>query len=261
MSLLKLLGIFLSLVLAVPVLILIYMGFFVFKSPQAFSMSFIDGVILTLLSSATAVFVDFILFTPLSYYLSRNNDFLADTLANVPASIPHPIVGVALVFLDSNYTPIGVFLEKLGINFFDSYPGLTAALVIVSAPIYIQSLKGFFDSLPRSYENYARSLGAGELRTLFSVVLPMSYKGMITSLLIAMSRAMSEFGSIAIIAYYVLNPPFNGVTPAPILIYEYFGYYGPKVAVTASAIMITIGIVLLLSIRVIQRKIGGAAGI
>ncbi|EWG07143.1 MAG: sulfate ABC transporter permease CysU [Candidatus Aramenus sulfurataquae] len=261
MRILKAIGIFLALLLSLPVLVLVYMGFFVFNSPQAYSSTFLEGVLLTVTSSATAVAVDFALFTPLSYYLSRNRDLIADSLADVPASIPHPIVGVALVFLDSPYTPIGDFLRSLGINFFDTYLGLTSALVVVSAPIYIKSLKSFFDSLPRSYENYARSLGAGELRTFLAVVLPMSYKGIVTSLLVAMSRAMSEFGSIAIIAYYVLGGPFNGVTPAPIQIYEYFGYYGPGVAVTASAIMIVIGLAVLATVRVVQYKLGGAAGI
>ncbi|EZQ06928.1 sulfate ABC transporter permease [Candidatus Acidianus copahuensis] len=250
----KIIGIFLAIVLVVPVFLLIYMGFFVFRSPQAFSTQFMSAVELSLVSSATAAIVDFALFTPLAYYISRFNDFFTDSLVDIPASIPHPVVGIALVFLDSPYTPIGKFLLSLGINFFDSYTGLVAALVIVSAPIFIRSMKNFFDSMPRIYEEYARSLGGGTGRIFLRVVLRNSFRGIISSSLISMSRAMSEFGSIAIIAYYVLSGPFAGVSPASILIYEWYGYYGTDVAVTASAIMIVIGIIVLTTIRILQYK-------
>ena len=40
-----------------------------------------------------------------------------------------------------------------------------------------------------------------------------------------MIRAMSEFGSIAILAYYILQGPFKGVESASVLIYQYYGYY------------------------------------
>ncbi|BDC19768.1 ABC transporter permease [Acidianus sp. HS-5] len=247
----KILGIFLSLLLSIPVLFLIYMGFFVFRSSQAFSQTFYSGVELSVLSSAAAAGVDFVLFTPLAYYLSREKDFLTDSLVDVPASIPHPIVGVALVFLDSPYSPFYGVLKGLGINFFDTYCGLIAALVIVSAPIFIRSMKNFFDSMPRVYEEYARSLGAGAGK-VYLMVMRNSLKGALSSALTSMSRAMSEFGSIAIVAYYVLYGPLAGASPASILIYEYYGYYGPKVAVTASAIMIVVGIVILVSLKVVQ---------
>ncbi|MQL55245.1 ABC transporter permease [Acidianus ambivalens] len=247
----KLLGIFLSIILAVPVLFLIYMGFFVFKSPQAFSQAFYSGVELSVLSSASAAGIDFALFTPLAYYLSREKDFITDSLVDVPASIPHPIVGVALVFLDSPYSPFYKIFQDLGINFFDTYYGLISALVIVSAPIYIRSMKNYFDSMPRVYEEYARSLGAGMGR-VYLMIMKNSLKGALSSSLTSMSRAMSEFGSIAIVAYYVLYGPLAGTSPASILIYEYYGYYGPQVAVTASAIMIVVGLVLLISLKLVQ---------
>lgn len=57
--------------------------------------------------------VDVLLLTPLAYYLARSRDRVAETLVDVPASVPHPIIGVALLILDSPLTPSGRFLLSL----------------------------------------------------------------------------------------------------------------------------------------------------
>lgn len=259
MNWVKVISIFSVMLLSSPVIFILVEGL-ASRSPQAFSPYFLDGVVLSVASSVTASLINVLLFTPLAYYLSRTMDPITDTLADVPASIPHPIVGVALVFLDGDYSPVGRFLQSLGINFFDTYQGLVVALVIVSAPIYVRGMKSYFDALPRSYENYARTLGAGPLRTFLEVVLPLSLKGVVSSSLTSMSRALSEFGSIAIIAYYVLGYPFNGVSPASVQIYNMYGYYGPQVAISASAVMIAVGLSLLLLIKVIERWVKTGVG-
>ena len=99
-------------------------------------------------------------------------------------------------------------------------------------------------------EQFSQSLGASRLRTLYGIVLPSMSRQIVSSLLTSMSRAMSEFGSIAIMAYYVVQYPFNGVSAASVLIYEYYGYYGPGVAITASAMMIVVSLVVLVAARI-----------
>ena len=86
-------------------------------------------------------------------------------------------------------------------------------------------------------------MGASRLRTLFFGGPAEPHRGMESASLISMSRALSEFGSISIIAYYVLQYPFYGVSPASVSIYELFtgGVTGGlDAAVTASAVMILV---------------------
>lgn len=87
------------------------------------------------------------------------------------------------------------------------------------------------------------------------MVVPESLRGILLSALTSLSRALSEFGSIAIIAYYVLGGPFNNVSPASIQIYNFYGYYGPQVAISASAVMILVGLVLLIVIKTLSLKL------
>jgi len=238
--------------LVIPVFLLLYAGFGPLKDPMGYSYQVFLSVELTLISSAIAAAVSVVLFTPLAYYFARNKNSIGETLSDIPASIPHPIVGVAILVIASPLTPFGKFLISVGINLFDSILGLIIALTIVSAPIYVKSMQPFFQSMNIAHENYALGLGASKFRTFISVVLPNSGRGILSALLISMSRAMSEFGSIAIVAYYVLQQPFYGVNPAPVLIFQYYTYYGLGAAVTASAVMILVSIAMMILLRLVK---------
>jgi molybdate/tungstate transport system permease protein len=237
-------------ILIIPVLVLLYDGFGPLRSATGYSYTVFRSIGLTLLSSAIASAVCVALFTPLTFYLARTESKLAETLADIPASIPHPIIGIAILVLFSPITPFGNFMQSIGINVFDSLLGLVIALVVVSAPIYIKAMQPYFQSMNRAHENFALGLGASRLRTFVSVVLPNSSKGVLSASLISMSRAMSEFGSIAIVAYYALSPQaFFGVSPASILIYNLYTYSGLQGSVTASAVMIIISVSIMVAIR------------
>lgn len=248
------------LILIAPVLFLLYEGLGPLRTPQGYSLAVFRSVELTVVSSAIAAVVEIVLFTPLAYFLARNRSGIAESLADLPAVVPHPIVGVALLLLASPLTPFGQFLTSVGLNLYNSILGLVVALTVVSAPVYIKSMKPFFESMSQSPETFALSLGASRSRTFASVVLPNSRRGITNASLIAMSRAMSEFGSIAILAYYVLQAPFAGVNPAPVLIYDYYAYYGLEAAVTASAVLVAISLVLLLVLRLIGTETAPKSG-
>lgn len=240
-------------VLVLPVALLVYEGFGPMYNSNGVSAGVLRSIELSFAGSITAGLVNVVLFTPLAYYVSRHRNELLATLSDIPASIPHPIVGISLLLLDSPLTPIGRVLLSVGINFFDTYLGFVSALTIISAPIYVTALRSYFDSMDRSAENFAISLGAPSHRLFSDVVVPNSYGGIVNALLTSISRALSEFGSVAIVAYYVLQQPFYGVESASVKIYELYGYSGPSVAVTASALMIGFSLLLLLASRLIKR--------
>jgi molybdate/tungstate transport system permease protein len=242
--------------LVLPVIALLYWGFGPMISSEGYSPLVLRSIALTLIASTLTVFAEIILFTPLSYYLARNKNSLAETLADIPASVPHPIIGIALVVIDSPLTPTGRFLLSIGLNFFDTILGLVVALTIISAPVYIKAMQPYFESMNRAPEDFALGMGASRLKTFSSVVLPNSIRGILSAALIALSRAMSEFGSIAIIAYILLSAPFGlaGVSPASVTIFNLYDAGNLNAAVTASAVMIAVSIPIMVALRVVQRR-------
>jgi molybdate/tungstate transport system permease protein len=242
--------------LLIPIFVLLYYGLGPLRNPAGYSIAVFRSIELSLFASALAVVVDIVLFTPLAYYLARSRDRLVESLVDIPISVPHPIIGVALIILDSPITPTGKFLLSLHINLYNTILGLVSALVIMSAPIFVKSMQPYFEARDVSTENFAMGLGASKLRTLFSVVLPDSFDGLTSASLISMSRALSEFGSISIIAYYVLQWPFYGVSPASVTIYNFFSGNtagGLNAAVTASAAMILVAIPIALGGHFLRR--------
>lgn len=246
--------------LLVPIIVLLYYGLGPFRTPAGYTISIFRSIELSLVSSGAAAIVDIALFTPVAYYLARQKDTLIESLVDVPVGIPHPIIGVALLILDSPMTPTGQFLLLFGINFFNTILGLVVALVIMSAPIYIKSMQPYLESRDTSAEDFAMGMGASRLRTLFSVVLPDSWSGVASASLVAMSRALGEFGSISIIAFYVLQYPFYGISPASVTIFQLFNGAVPgglNAAVTASAAMILVALPITLAGHFVRRRSRG----
>ena len=245
------------LLLITPIIVLLYYGLGPLRSAAGYSSGIFRSIELSMVSSALAAAVDILAFTPLAYYLARRKDTIAEALIDVPVGIPHPIIGVALLVLDSPLTPTGSFLLSIGVNFFDTIFGLVVALVIMSAPIYVKSMKPYLESRSPAAEEFAMGMGASRLRTLFSIVLPDSASGVTSASLVAMSRALGEFGSISIIAFYILQTPFYGVSPASVTIFELFSGAMPgglNAAVTASAAMILVALPIILAGHFVGRR-------
>jgi molybdate/tungstate transport system permease protein len=243
--------------LVFPVIFILYEGFGPLRNPTGYSDVVFKSIELSVFASAITALICIVLFTPLAYHLARNRNHAAETLADIPASIPHPIVGIAVLIIASTNNPFGQLLQRLGINLFDSILGLVVALTIVSAPIYIKSMQPFFQSMSSSPENFSLGLGASKSKTFLFVVLPRSRKGILTASLIAMSRALSEYGAIVFVAYAIFYQPyagFFGVSPASVLIFNFFSSSGlAGAAPTASAVMIIVSIILMVGLRIVNR--------
>jgi molybdate/tungstate transport system permease protein len=245
------------LLLLIPIIALLYYGLGPFRSAQGLTGGVLQSIELSVVSSAIAATIDFALFTPLAYHLARSNDTLLESLVDIPVGVPHPIIGVALLILDSPMTPTGRILLTLGINFFNTVLGLVVALVVVSAPIYVKSIEPYLESRDPSAEEFAMGMGASQLKTLFLVVLPDSKRGVTSASLIAMSRALGEFGSLSIIAFYVLQYPFYGVSPASVTIFQLFNGALPgglNAALTASSAMILVALPITLAGHYVKRR-------
>ena len=238
-----------ALLTSLPILLILFYGFGWMK-PQTVNIM-IRSVELTLFASGVAILIDVVLLTPLSFYLSRSRNSLVETLVDLPASVPHPVVGIGVLLTFSQYFPPGQFLSSHGLQVFDEITGLVIALILVSAPVYVRSCEEAFSSVPKDVIEAFSTMGFGKWGQLAYVALPYASRSILNSALTAMARAISEFGSVAIVAYYVLNPPFTGVKYGSVLVYEIFNYQGLQAAVAASAILVAIGGLMSLAARLL----------
>lgn len=88
-------------------------------------------------------------------------------------------------------SPLYTVLRALGL--IDTFPGLILPYLTFAMPLTVWLLVGFFRQLPRELEEAAMVDGAGRMRTLVAVVLPLALPGIATTAIIAFIYCWNEF--------------------------------------------------------------------
>ncbi len=137
--------------------------------------------------------------TPIAWLLARKNFFgkhLVDALVMQPLVIPPTVLGYYLLVLLGRSSALGRFLEQhLGIVIVFSVPGAVLAAAAASVPLYIKPARAAIESVPRAYEDVARLLGRSEWSVLWTVTLPLAWRGIVAGAVMAFTRAMGDFGA------------------------------------------------------------------
>jgi len=108
--------------------------------------------------------------------------------------------------------------------------GLTLALLVL--PIIIRSSEEAIRAVPQSYKEASLALGAGGLRTFLTVTLPAALPGVLTGVILSMSRAAGETAPILFTAAVAVGPwPGSLLKPCRTLSYaSYDMAVGDRVA-------------------------------
>ncbi len=168
---------------------------------------------------------------PLGYVLARKEfrgKSIVQAVVDVPIVIPHSVVGIMLLVTFSN-------------AILDSYTGIIAAMLFVSASFTINAARDGFLAVDEKLEHVARTLGASQMKTFFTVSLPMALSSILSGAIMTWARAISEVGAILIVAYYPKT--------AQVLVMEYFNNYGLRASRPISVILITMSLTIFIMLR------------
>lgn len=141
---------------------------------------------------------------------------LVDGLANLPLVMPPTVLGYYLLVTFGARSPLGQFLEQLGIPLVFTWRGAVLAATTVALPLVIQSTRAALESVDPALADVARTLGRSEWSILRSVTLPLAWRGILAGAVLAFARALGEFGATLMIAG---NIPGRTQT-MPIAIYD-----------------------------------------
>ena len=207
----------------------------------------IASIWLSVKCASITTIIAFFLGIPLSYYLARHEfklKNLIESLVDIPMVIPHTVAGICLLTVLSPRSPIGHFLEANNIEALGTEIGIVIAMLFVSMPLLVDSAKDAFKWVPTRMENVSRSLGATQMQTFLGVTFILSWRGILSGMIVTWARAISEFGAVIILAYHPMI--------APTLIYERFTTYGMKYAIPANIILIVISIIIFVVLRLVS---------
>jgi phosphate transport system permease protein len=181
-----------------------------------------------------------------------------NTLAGVP-SVVFGLFGLALFITAwpkfwETYTGLCWFLPTHPCVF---YGAMTLAVLVL--PIMIRASEEAIKAVPRSYKEASLSLGAGGFRTFVTVTLPAALPGILTGIILSISRAAGETAPIMFTAAasYMADWPGNLFEKTPTLSYSAYVFAtGDNLAAEAphnqyGIIMALILLVLLLNVAAI----------
>ena len=154
---------------------------------------------------------------------------------------------MVLIFFN---TGPGRFIEENIASFVFEVRGIILAQFFIVFGYSIRFLKINFESLDRDYENIARTLGAGPFDVFIRVVLPLSYKGIISAFLLVWARAMGEFGATVTIA----GATTMKTETLPVAIFLKFESADIYSALLFILVLITISLLVLFTVRRILRS-------
>lgn len=173
---------------------------------------------------------------------------VVDAIVDLPFALPTAVAGIALTAIFAPNGWIGQYLEPYGFKVAYTPLGVIIALTFIGLPFVVRTVQPVLEEIDREVEEAAATLGAHRWKTVTKVVLPTLAPALMTGYVLALARAVGEYGSVVFIAG---NLPYK-TEIAPLLIViklEEYDYVG---AAAIATIMLAISFAMLLAINLIQ---------
>jgi molybdate transport system permease protein len=120
-----------------------------------------------------------------------------EALAALPLVLPPTVLGFFLLVMLGPRTPIGRGITALlGHPLAFSFTGLVVGSVIYSLPFAVQPLVAGFAAVGPELVDAARLLGAGSARVVFSLLVPLARRSLITAAVLSFLHTVGEFGVV-----------------------------------------------------------------
>ena len=209
----------------------------------------LDALELTATTNAIALAVILVVGTPAAYFLGTRRfrgRTVAITLIELPLVLPPTVAGIGL---------LSDILDPIGVSVVFTTTAVVVAICFVAGPFYLRQAIAAFETLDADILDAARVDGAGPLRVLVSVSIPLAKSGLAAGAALAFARGVGEFGATIMFAGNL-----RGVTQTlPLLIYQDFEL-SFDVALAISALLVVVSAALLITVKLVVRVPGKARG-
>lgn len=121
---------------------------------------------------------------------------LVDGLVHLPLVVPPVVTGYMLLLLMGKRGLIGGWLYGMtGITFAFNWKGAALASAVMAFPLLVRAVRLSIEAVDQGLEQAAKTLGAGPIDLFFTVTLPLIFPGILTGIILAFARSLSEFGA------------------------------------------------------------------
>lgn len=213
-------------------------------------------LLLSLQLAAVTTGVLLLLGTPLAWWLARTGSRLRapiEALVAMPLVLPPTVLGFYLLLALGPEGPIGgPWREMGGGPLVFSFTGLVIGSVIYSLPFVVQPLQASFEAVGRTPLEVAATLGAGPVDRFFSIAVPLARRGFLTAATLGFAHTLGEFGVVLMIGG---NIP-GKTRVVSIAIYDHVETLNYSQAHLLAAVLLIFSFVVLLSVFIVNRRLG-----
>ncbi|SMF74094.1 sulfate transport system permease protein [Paenibacillus uliginis N3/975] len=213
------------------------------------------AVLLTLKLGFISALINIVVGTMVAWVLTRYRfpgRTLLNSLVDLPFALPTAVGGLMILLLLGPGSLIGQVAEGLGFEIVFHQPAIVIAMVFVTFPFVIRAVQPLLEELEPSQEEAAYTMGASKARTFFRVILPSMSPGIISGGMLALSRAIAEFGAVVLVAG---NIPGRTLV-ASVFIYGEIESDNPAGAAAVSVLLLTLSFIVLWIMNRVQQRRG-----
>ena len=184
-------------------------------------------------------------------YILANKSFRGkealDAAVTLPLVLPPTVLGYYLLVLLGRASPLGKAWEALfGSPLVFTWKAAVVAALLHSFPLLVKSARAALESVDRSYERAARTLGASEWKLFWRVTLPLARRSIFAAAALAFARSLGDFGVTLMVAG---NIPGRTQTAA-VAIYEAYDSGNNTLAL---ALVLAISAIALITLSIANR--------
>jgi molybdate transport system permease protein len=140
---------------------------------------------------------------PLAYWLATarwRGKFLVEAVVALPLVLPPTVVGFYVLTATGPNTRLGQAVESLtGTRLPFTFPGILVASVLFNLPFAVRPFASAFAAVDHRLVEASWCLGESRLRTFFRVVVPLSWPGILTGMVLTFAHTVGEFGVVLMV--------------------------------------------------------------
>ena len=157
----------------------------------------------TLKTTGTALVFIFVLGLLAAWWtlrLSPRVQSVVDAILTIPMVLPPTVCGFLLLLCLGRNTPLGAWFDSVGFPLVFSWQATVIAAFVVAFPLMYRSARGAFETIDTDMLDAARTLGWGEGRIFFRLMLPLAWSSIAAGTMLSFARALGEFGATLFLA-------------------------------------------------------------
>ena len=158
---------------------------------------------LTVKLSAVVTVILMAIGLPTAYWLTFSRwrwKFLAEAVVALPIVLPPTVLGFYVLVAIGSRSPIGrLWTSWTGHTLAFTFEGLVIASILYSLPFAVQPMAAGFAQVDRTLIEASSTLGASARRTFTSVILPLSFDGVLAGAVLAFAHTLGEFGVVLMV--------------------------------------------------------------